>query len=113
MLLLQSECCYCRVHAAYAAYAATAEQMLLLLHAAAAIKPYTVSAANSATSSQEELQPPVDRLLQKPVKTHFTKKENNLYFFQPLRKRCVKPQLHPFSIFFLSGLDLLNKWISK
>ena len=63
--MLQSECCYCRVHAAYAA---TAEQMLLLLHAAAAIKPYTVSAANSATSSQEELQPPVDRLLQKPVK---------------------------------------------
>ena len=74
MLLLQSACSYCRVHAAYAA---TAEQMLLMLlllhavHAAAAIKPYTVSAANSATSSQqeeEELQPPVDRLLQKPVK---------------------------------------------
>ena len=65
MLLLQSACSYCRVHAAYAA---TAEQMLLLLHAAAAIKPYTASAANSATSSQQQLQPLVDRLLQKPVK---------------------------------------------
>ena len=41
MLLLQRVCCYCRVNAAYAVHASTA----------AAMKPYTVSAAPTTVNT--------------------------------------------------------------